>query len=757
MPRFALWYRSLPVLWQLSTPRDNPLGPTAMAGALSSVRSAMTARDRVTLCLGSHERTVGLYCRATGPVKKLLSKEFAASYPDLSLTPVEEGAWEPPADKLLYEAQLHLAGDLFPIASLVQFDDQLTRDRNDPIAGLLNVVAGRSVDDWSRIMIDIAPASYRRTLQSRRVADRYFGTSLSRQAWRGKFFVHNATSPSSWRRCVARGAAAIGYPMVSRFQSPNSKAASFKGDSDQWLVSVTLQVAATEKSAGRRRLQELASSFARVTATSDAEFQLTAPQKRPRGFLLTCDELALLWHPPTVGVRTQRQQSTGSRQLQPPPQLPRANAPGFDGAALGDVCYGERNDEVALSREDRRKHLYIVGKTGVGKSTVVENLVYQDLLAKRGVGVFDPHGELIDNILERIPTSRTNCIELFDPAGDTKGFNPLECPDPLRRDLVASGFVGSLSKLFDLNASATPRLLYILRNNVMALLEQDDPEMLDVMRMLSDDGFRRRVTNKVSDPVVREFWSVEFAGWTDRYRQEALPAIQNKLGQLLTSKLLRRVFEKNRRSLDLRQIMDRQQVLLVNGSQGKLGQDNTAVLMALLVSSLEQAALARADVAAEDRPDFYLYCDEFQTYAGTDSYEVILSQARKYRLCLTLSHQYLSQITEQKISDAVFGNVGSLCVMRVGREDAERLAREMSFENPPELRPEDLLALPKHRAMVSLSLYGEPQRPFSMATRPPVPASAKHAQLATLLHLNRKKAARRATKRHSGKVASLLD
>ncbi len=730
------------MLWQLSTPGDNQLGPRAMAGALAAMRASMSARDQLRLCFGSHNQTVGLYCEATGPIKKNVREELTASYPDLTLQPLNENVWQPPGGVKLHESTLHLVADIFPIASLIDYDDQLTRDRIDPVAGLLNVVAGQSVVDWARIVIDVEPAPRHRTLAARRIVDRYYGTFLSQQVRRGEWFLKNATSLSRRNRVAARLAAAFVYPVLSPLRPPSSKSVYEKCDSDRWLVRITLQVATSNPSTARRRLNELAGSFARFTASGDAEFIKKTPQKKNRGFLLTCEELALLWHPATVGVRAQRQQVTGSRQLQPPPSLPAVSDPCCDGVVLGDVCYATRRDEVTLTRDDRRKHLYLVGKTGVGKSTVLENMVYQDLVRGRGVGVFDPHGQLIESILRTFPKRRTNDLVLFDPAGDTVGFNPLHCPDPARRDLVASGFVSSLSKLFDLKAGATPRLLYILRNNVMALLEQDNPSMLDVMRMLSDGAFRNRVVRKVSDPIVKAFWNEEFDRWTDRYRQEALPAIQNKIGQLLTSPLLRDVFATSRRSLDLRSIMDHEKVLLVNGSKGKLGQDNAAVLMALLVSSLEQTALARADVPESERPDFYCYCDEFQNYAGTESFEMILSEARKYRLNLTLAHQYLDQIKDESIEKAVFGNVGTICAMRVGREDAERLAREMSFETPPELRPEDLIALPKHRAMVSLSLHGEPQRPFSMETRPPVIKSTKrHARVATLLERSRRLAA----------------
>jgi hypothetical protein len=277
-------------------------------------------------------------------------------------------------------------------------------------------------------------------------------------------------------------------------------------------------------------------------------------------------------------------------------------------------------------------------------------------------------------------------------------------------------------------------MLYILRNVLLALVEQPQATLLDVPRMLVDDAFRRHVVSHLSDQLVREFWRSEFAGWHDRYRTEAIAPIQNKVGQFLTSPLLRQVFAPSRRSLDLRQVMDGGKVLLVNLSHGRLGEDSAALLGALLVTAIEQAAKARADVPEHERRPFFLYADEFQTYASTESLAIILSQARKYRLSLCLANQLVDQMSPE-LSATVFGNVGSLCVMQVGRRDAEQLADELGGD----VQPEDLIAVPKYTAVVRMLIDGEPTRPFTIRTLPPPPVSPRHATVEKLVRASRQR------------------
>jgi hypothetical protein len=478
--------------------------------------------------------------------------------------------------------------------------------------------------------------------------------------------------------------------------------------------------AADSEYAAQHQLDQLTAAFAPFTHNTPAHFRAVPHGRNRRGSILSVEELAIVFHPATVTVKTERMEQVGSRRFEPPVNLPSIKDP--DTVVLGTTDFRRRRELVALQADDRRRHLYCVGKTGVGKSTLLLNLITDDIQKQRGVGVIDPHGDLIADVLKRIPKARTNDVILFDPAEHPIAFNPLACSWPEQRPLVAAGVLSAMKKVFGVDETNAPRMLYILRNVLFALVEQPQATLLDVPRMLSEEKFRHQIVSRVSDPLVNSFWRNEFASWSDKFRIEAIAPIQNKVGQFLTSPLIRHVFASPKNALDLRRIMDSGNILLVNLSHGRLGEDSAALLGALLVTSIEQAAKSRADIPEEQRRDFYLYADEFQTYAGTQSLEIILSQARKYRLSLCLANQLVAQM-DPELAATVFGNVGSLCVMQVGRSDAETLTEELGGD----VTPEDLIALPKYHAVMRMLINGEPTRPFTIRTLPPSSVSGRHA------------------------------
>jgi len=376
---------------------------------------------------------------------------------------------------------------------------------------------------------------------------------------------------------------------------------------------------------------------------------------------------------------------TLSRQLEPPAVLPsEGSEPGL--ATLGRVLFRQRRELFGVRLDDRRRHLAIIGKTGMGKSTLLHNLVASDINARQGVGLIDPHGDLADSVLDFIPKRRTNHVVVFD-AGDREhplAFNPLAARSPEQRPLVASGIVSAFKKLY--GESWGPRLEHILRNALLALLENPGTSLLSLVRLLSDSGYRNEAVSRLQDPVVRSFWQNEFAKWKPNFRAEAIAPIQNKIGQFLSHPILRPILSQPRTRLDFRRIIDEGQILIVNLSKGRIGEDASTLLGSLLVTSLQLAAMSRADVPEDHRPDFFLYVDEFQNFA-TESFATILSEARKYRLSLTLANQYLAQMDDQTL-EAVFGNVGSLLCFQVGARDAEPLAEQFGGD----LTPQDLIA-----------------------------------------------------------------
>jgi type IV secretory pathway TraG/TraD family ATPase VirD4 len=367
----------------------------------------------------------------------------------------------------------------------------------------------------------------------------------------------------------------------------------------------------------------------------------------------------------------------------------------------------------------------------VGKTTLLLGQIYGDILRGEGVGLCDPHGDLADSVLRLIPRHRTNDVVIFDAADPTHAiaFNPLACPDLSRIDQVTSAAVSALKKLHD---SWGPRLENLLRNAVHATVEQQGT-LLTLLRLLTDDAFRERLVPRITDEVVRAFWQQEFASWTRPYRIEAVAAITNKIQPFLTNTSVRAIVSQADRSLNIRRLMDDGKILIANLSKGKIGEDNSALLGAFLVTAIQQAAMTRADVPEESRRDFYLYIDEFQNFVTT-SFETILSEARKYRLNLTVSHQYRAQLTDTTAA-AIAGNVGTIVSFAVGSDDAEWIARAIGTQ-PGHVSAHDLANLPKFTAYVRPLVDGVPTGPFSVTTCPP-PAATDDRSDIILAHSRR--------------------
>jgi len=332
------------------------------------------------------------------------------------------------------------------------------------------------------------------------------------------------------------------------------------------------------------------------------------------------------------------------------------------------------NVQFGIKNDDRRRHMYFIGKTGMGKSTVLENMIIQDIQSGKGVCVVDPHGDLVEKVINFVPPNRINDVIYFNPS-DLEfpiGFNVLEKVSPEQRHLVVSGLIGVFQKIWA--DSWGPRLEYVLHHAISALLEYPGSTLLGIMRLLVDKNFRKRVVEKISDPVVKSFWLEEYSKYPDRFQAEAIAPIQNKVGRFLSSSLIRNILGQVKSSFSMRDIMDNEKILLLNLSKGRVGEDNSALLGAMMITKIQLAAMSRVDTPEEERKDFYLYVDEFQNFA-TESFANILSEARKYKLNLIIAHQYIEQVDE-KITAAVFGNVGTIVVFRIGAADADFLEKE---------------------------------------------------------------------------------
>lgn len=389
---------------------------------------------------------------------------------------------------------------------------------------------------------------------------------------------------------------------------------------------------------------------------------------------------------------------------------------------FGETDYRNKRTKFGIKAKDRGRHMYVIGKTGMGKSTLLENLAIQDIQNGLGMGFIDPHGGTAEKLLDYVPEHRIKDVIYFAPFDIEYpiSFNVLENVDPDKRHLVVSGLMSTFKKIWVDAWSA--RMEYILTNTLLALLEFPDATLLGVNRMLSDKEYRKKVLEHVTDPSVRSFWLDEFAKYTERMAAEAVPAIQNKVGQFTSNPLIRNMVGQPKSTINFRKVMDEKKILIMNLSKGRVGEQNASLLGGMLITKLYLAAMSRADASADALkvlPHFYFYVDEFQSFAS-DSFADILSEARKYKLCLTIAHQYVEQMSEM-VRAAVFGNAGTMLVFRVGAIDADVFEKEFA----PQFTAEDIVNLGAYQMYLKLMIDGVGSKPFSARALPPIEAPQK--------------------------------
>ncbi len=434
-----------------------------------------------------------------------------------------------------------------------------------------------------------------------------------------------------------------------------------------------------------------------------------------RNIVLNSAELAGLVHLPTIYVKSPGINWVVTKKFEPPANLPVPHGENSDVTPIGTTNFRGTDTPFGLLPDDRRRHVYVIGKTGMGKSTLLENMIFDDINKGRWVGLVDPHGDLAEAILACIPKHRTNDVILFDPS-DSKhpiAFNMLEQVIPELRPIVASGLVGVFKKIF--GESWGPRLEHILRNTVMTLLEIPDATIMSIPLMLTMKSYRHKVVSKIKDPILKKFWESEFEAMGSSGQTEAAGPILNKVGQFLSSPLVRNIVGQPKNPFSLRWAMDNEKIVIINLSKGKIGEDSSALLGAMMITKFQIDAMSRADIPEDKRRDFYLYVDEFQNFA-TDSFATILSEARKYKLNLVIANQYIEQMNEV-VQGAVFGNVGTLVSFQLGNRDAKVLSEVMDEEL---VLPTDLMNLRKHDIYTKLLIDGMPSPAFSATTYAPI-------------------------------------
>lgn len=503
--------------------------------------------------------------------------------------------------------------------------------------------------------------------------------------------------------------------------------ASSKATKLGYQTKIRIAVLGENQTNARLRMQAIVGTFKQFNSTNLNGFKMTNDSFKKddlakykarlfadRGFVLNIEEVASVFHLPHTNVETPNIVWASNKTAEPPASLPVISGnPAIDEniSAFGLTNFRGVNHQFGMLRYDRSRHVYIIGQTGAGKSGTLELFALSDIFHNQGYAIIDPHGDFAIDNMKFIPASRIEDVVYFNPADTAHplGFNPLEVIDPNMKTNISSEVIGVLKRMF--GESWGPRLEYILRYTILALLDRPETTMLDITRMLTDKKFRKETLEYCQDTVVLQFWNVEFASWNDKFQAEAIAPVLNKVGAFTANPVIRNIIGQPKSTFNIRKMMDEGKILIVNLSKGLIGEDNAGILGAFLVTKIQLAAMSRSDIAdIEDRRPFYLYVDEFQNFA-TDSFATILSEARKYGLNLTVANQYISQMSDT-VRNAVFGNVGTMISFRSSADDAPILGKQ--FE--PQFEPGDLLQMNNRNFIINMVINGEKQPAFSART-----------------------------------------
>lgn len=518
-----------------------------------------------------------------------------------------------------------------------------------------------------------------------------------------------------------------GGPEISERNKTRIAEAEKKAAKLGYQVKIRLAYLGESTANARLRMQAIVGTFKQYNSTNlngfkmkNASFEkesLGAYRNRlftDNGFILNIEELASVFHLPHTNVETPNIVWASTKTAEPPAKLPVITGNKTSDqeiSAFGLTNFRGINHQFGMLRYDRSRHVYIIGQTGAGKSGLLELFALSDIFHNQGYAIIDPHGDFAINNMKFIPPSRIKDVVYFNPADVAYpvGFNPLEIANPDMKSNTSSEVIGVLKRMF--GESWGPRLEYILRYTILALLDRPETTMLDITRMLTDKKFRKETLDYCQDTVVLQFWKQEFGQWGDKQVNEAIAPVLNKVGAFTANPIIRNIIGQPQSTFNIRQIMDEGKILVVNLSKGLIGEDNAGILGSFLVTKIQLAAMSRSDIPdIKDRRPFFLYVDEFQNFA-TDSFATILSEARKYGLNLTVANQYISQMTDT-VRGAVFGNVGTMISFRVSAEDAQVLAQQFA----PQFEAADLLQMHNRHFIINMVIRGEKTPAFSATT-----------------------------------------
>jgi len=679
-------------------------------------------QEHVSLEIASVNGQIRFYAWVPRTLRSFVESQIYSQYPTVQIRDAEEDYVAHQGEhSVIYTAEITLTdNEMLPIKTFQNFEV-------DPLAGItgtlakletsgeevwIQILARPIADDWHK-----ASEKWIKTVKNGKPS---FGKSGG-LVWLGELLE------ALWKPPEEGSKTAAAPKELSDRDKTRISEAETKATKLGYEVKIRLAYLGDDATNARQRMQAIVGTFKQYNSTNLNGFKIAnasfksedLAKYRQRtfgrgGYILNIEELASVFHLPHTNVETPNIVWASTKTAEPPAKLPviTGNTSVDENiSAFGLTNFRGINHQFGMLRSDRSRHVYIIGQTGAGKSGTLELFALSDIFHGHGYAIIDPHGDFAVDNMRFIPGSRMDDVVYFNPA-DTAfplGFNPLEVTNPAQKTNISSEVIGVLKRMF--GESWGPRLEYILRYTILALLDRPTTTMLDITRMLTDKKFRKETLEYSTDTVVLQFWNVEFASWNDKFVSEAIAPVLNKVGAFTANPIIRNIIGQPKSTFNIRKIMDEGKILVVNLSKGLIGEDNAAILGAFMVTKIQLAAMSRSDIPnIADRRPFYLYVDEFQNFA-TDSFATILSEARKYGLNLTVANQYISQMTET-VRDAVFGNVGTMISFRVSADDAPMLAKQ--FE--PQFEPQDLLQMHNRHFIINMVINGEKAPAFSATT-----------------------------------------
>jgi hypothetical protein len=720
-----------PLVLQILVPRENDKTPLAAEQMFASIHGILgdtvKSVDMVSFEIASSGNDgIKFYAVVPGHLAKFVEGQIYAQYPNADIRYVSDYTQTKDTDNKLFvtTGEVELEKDfIFPIKTFRSFEV-------DPLAAITGAISNLRIGQYAWIQIVVRPVSnYWQTSSKKYITAIRDGKNPN-----GDSFLDHVTK-------LLEGVGKNLSNMGQEGETQRKEVVKLQPGQEEELSEIenkmlklgfefTVRVVtkAPTQIESEQILRDIVASFKQFTTAHLNTFIHSVPTKSGKEIytdyenrylpsdivdILNIEELASLYHMPNISVETPNIAWSRSKKLEPPMNLPKS---GEDGVTVfAETDYRGAKIEFGIKREDRRKHFYILGKTGVGKSTVFKNMFISDILRGDGACIVDPHGDTVEELLDYIPPERVKDVVYLNPTDINCpiGFNLLELKDKSQRDLIADGVVEVFRKQFD--TSWGPRLQYILTNTVATALEAQGTTLLSVPRLLLDKNYRKFILKQVNDPILVKFWEEEYAqmALNQKLLSESVSPIQNKVGRFISSAVTRNIIGQVKSTIDLRDIMDNQKILLVNLAQGRLGEETAALLGGMIITRLQSTALERVDMPADERKDFFLFVDEFQNFA-TDSFAKILSEARKYKLDLCMTNQYIDQLP-LTVRQAIFGNVGTLGSFVVSQADASMLEKEFA----PNVSSADLVSLDAHSMYIKLCVDGMTTVAFSGRSLPP--------------------------------------